>query len=84
MKTENKYNYGKCHVCEGHIQEKMISQDFWINGRLIIIENVPVGVCTQCGEKIVRSDVGLRINELLSDKESVKNAKKITVPSIEY
>lgn len=52
------YNYGKCHVRGEQMEEKEISQEFWIKGKLIVIEGVPVGVCPQCGERVVKADVG--------------------------
>ncbi len=36
---------GECEICDTHLQEKRIHQDFWINGQLIVVENVPAGVC---------------------------------------
>jgi len=40
------YDYDGCHLCGGHMKEKRIKQDFWIKGKLIVIENVPAGVCS--------------------------------------
>ncbi|HEX7722414.1 MAG TPA: YgiT-type zinc finger protein [Pyrinomonadaceae bacterium] len=37
-------DYGKCHVCGEQMHEKRISQDFWLKGKLIVIESVPAGV----------------------------------------
>ncbi|HHT9145572.1 MAG TPA: YgiT-type zinc finger protein [Candidatus Wunengus sp. YC61] len=31
---------------------------FWIRGELIVVEDVPAGVCPQCGEKVVNANVG--------------------------
>ncbi|MEW5987269.1 MAG: YgiT-type zinc finger protein, partial [Chloroflexota bacterium] len=56
MKTNtNQYDYGECDICGTLMQEKCITQDFWIRGELIVVENVPAGVCPQCGEKIVKA-----------------------------
>jgi len=59
------YNYGKCHVCGEQMEERRIKQDFWLKGKLIVIESVPAGVCPQCGEKIVKADVGRHLASLL-------------------
>ena len=35
------YDYGECGICNTHLQEKCIKQDFWIRGGLVIVEDVP-------------------------------------------
>jgi len=55
---EAEYNYGECEICNTHMQEKHIKQDFWIRRELIIVEDIPAGVCPQCGEKVVKANVG--------------------------
>ena len=52
------YDYGESEICNTHMQEKHIKQDFWIRGELIIVEDIPAGVCPQCGEKVVKADAG--------------------------
>ena len=53
--------YGECHVCGEHLVARRVKQDFWVQGKLIVIEDVPAGMCPQCGEKVVRAEVGRRI-----------------------
>ena len=55
---ETEYDYGECEICNTSMQEKYIKQDFWIRGELIVVEDVPAGVCLQCGEKVVKAYVG--------------------------
>lgn len=55
------YDYGKCHVCGEQVKEKRINQDFWLEGKLIVVESVPAGVCPLCDEKIVKADVGRQL-----------------------
>ena len=45
------YDYVKCHVCGEQMEEQRINQDFWLKGKLVVIELVPAGVCPQCGER---------------------------------
>ena len=78
------YNYGKCEVCNSSLKEKNIHQDFWIKGKLIVIEKVPAGVCPQCGEKVVNAEVGERIAKLLQDSSRINNAPTLSVPLIKY
>ncbi len=79
-----KYDYGKCEICDTPMQEKLIKQDFWIRGELIVVEDVPAGVCPQCGEKIVKADVGRWITKLIENAERIAKAPRISVPAIKF
>ena len=79
-----KYDYGKCDICDALMEERQIKQDFWVRGELIVIEDVPAGVCPRCGEKIVNAVVGRRIAEIIGNKEALLNAPKLSVPAIKY
>jgi YgiT-type zinc finger domain-containing protein len=84
-KKKNKvYDYGECEVCDTPLEEKLIKQDFWIRGNLIVVENVPTGVCPQCGEKVVRAEIGRRIAELLQNSERIAQAPRISVPAVRF
>ncbi|MCP4659347.1 MAG: YgiT-type zinc finger protein [bacterium] len=43
------YDYGECEICDTPLQEQRIKQDFWIQGNLIVVDNIVAGVCPQCG-----------------------------------
>ena len=78
------YDYGKCHVCGEQMQEKKINQDFWLKGKLIVIESVPVSVCPQCGEKIVKADVGRQLAALIANLGRLPRKRTISVPVVKY
>lgn len=78
------YNYGKCHVCGEQMQEQQINQDFWLKGKLMVIESVPAGVCPQCGEKVVRADVGRDLARLIQNVRRLPKRKTISVPVVRY
>lgn len=84
MKKQTPHNYGKCEVCGGRLEPKRVSQDFWIRGKLLVVENVPAGVCARCGERVVKADVGVRILDLLRTPKRIAEAHRISVPSIRY
>jgi YgiT-type zinc finger domain-containing protein len=81
---KKKYDYGECEICNTPLEEKQIKQDFWIKGKLIVVEGVPAGVCPRCGEKVVKSEVGLWITKLIDDPRRLSKAPKISVPSVKY
>ena len=66
------------------MQAKRIKQDFWIRKKLIVIEDVPAGVCVQCGEKIVNADVGRSVAEALRGTTRKRKARTIAVPVIRF
>ncbi|MBI3015168.1 MAG: YgiT-type zinc finger protein [Candidatus Tectomicrobia bacterium] len=39
------HDYGECHTCGEWMKERRIKQDFWIKGKLIVIEG------SKCGEE---------------------------------
>ena len=82
--NKKKYDYGKCHVCGEQMHEKRINQDFWLKGKLIVIESVPGGVCPQCGEKIVKADVGRQLAALIQNRSRLPKQKTISVPVVRY
>ena len=44
----------------------------------------PQGVCPQCGEKVVKADVGRWIVKLIENSERIAKAPKISVPKIKF
>jgi len=84
MKKETrKYHYGECEICDAKLVERRIKQDFWIRGKLVVIDNVPAGVCPQCGAKVVQSEVGKRIAIMLESPRKWSKASVISVPVVE-
>ena len=78
------YTYGECEICNTPMQEKLIKQDFWIRGKLIVVEDIPAGVCPKCGEKVVKADVGRWILRLIENSDRIAKAPKISVPKIKF
>ena len=78
------YDYGVCHVCGEQMKARSVKQDFWIKGKLVIIDGVPAGVCPQCGEKVVNAEVGRRVATLIEDSKRLRNARRISVPVIKF
>jgi len=76
------YNYGECHVCGELMREKRINQNFWIKKKLLVIENVPAGVCPQCGEKVVNAKVGAKIARILENSTQLRSPRRMIVPVI--
>ena len=43
--------YESCEYCDGKVHAKKVTAQYRYKGRLVIIENVPAGVCRGCGER---------------------------------
>jgi YgiT-type zinc finger domain-containing protein len=78
------YDYGECRTCNGRMAEKRVKQEFWIKGKLIVIEGIPAGVCPQCGEKNLTADVRQSIAAILRDLKRLRRAQTMTVPVIRF
>ena len=48
------------------------------------MEDVPAGVCPQCGEKVVKANVGRWIAKLLENSVLIAKAPRISVPTIKF
>ncbi|MEE4359581.1 MAG: type II toxin-antitoxin system MqsA family antitoxin [Desulfococcaceae bacterium] len=75
--------YHNCHLCGGKVSERNIRHDYhWGNELIAIIENVPAGVCENCGEPYFKADVVKEMERLVRSQEKPK--KMITVPCREF
>ncbi len=74
--------YSDCFYCGGAVEERLMPRELRWQGQLFIFENVPMGVCTQCGEKVLMPEVAKGIDQMLQQKK--KPAKTIQVPVYQY
>jgi len=77
-----KNKYSDCFYCGGAVEEQLTPREIRWKGTLSIFEDVPMGVCTQCGEKVIKPEVAKAIDQLL--QESKKPARIIHVPVYQY
>ena len=71
-----------CLFCGGAVHERRVSRDVWWHGRLHLIEDVPVGVCDQCGEKFIRPGVAKAIDRMLAGE--VAPDRLVEVPAYRW
>ena len=76
------YNYGDCFFCGGEVKENIVELDYRYKGELFIFRMVPAGVCRQCGEKYLVSEVANSIEQKIRAGE--KGEKTIQVPVLEF
>ncbi len=67
-----------CEYCGGQIVEKRVTLHRKVRGQYVLIENVPAGVCTQCGTRYYAANVLKGIAELLRGRRQAK--REVVVP----
>ena len=71
-----------CYFCKGAVTSQPTSVDFWWGDDLKIIENVPAGICSQCGEKYFESAVYKEMERLA--QAGGKPARRFSVDVLKY
>lgn len=77
-------NYADCTYCGGEVAEKKIDYDYRREKHLMIVNNVPAGVCRQCGEKYFRPEVLKQMDSFYHDifDRRQKPQRTLTVPAV--
>lgn len=57
------HKYGDCSFCGGEVKEERVELDYRYKRKLFIFKDVPSGVCQQCGEKYLTSNVVKKIEQ---------------------
>jgi YgiT-type zinc finger domain-containing protein len=71
-----------CEYCGGPIVEKRVTLHRKIRGKYVLIENVPVGVCTQCGTRYYAANVLKTIEESLRGRRQAEREVLVPVYSL--
>lgn len=69
----------KCPLCGGELEQKTVTHPQEYKGAILILENVPVEVCRQCGEVLLRPDVLEKIQELVWSKQAPRRTASVPV-----
>jgi YgiT-type zinc finger domain-containing protein len=72
------HKYGDCSFCGGEVRADKVELDYRYKGKLYVFQDVPAGVCQQCGEKYLTAKVAKEIERKIQSKDSW--TKTITVP----
>ncbi len=68
-----------CIFCGGNIRQKIVTVVKEHFGEVLIIENVPAGVCTQCGEREYEAVVASKLEMILKERKAVQKEKLVSV-----
>ncbi len=67
-----------CEYCNGTLVEKRVTLHRGKKGDYSFIENVPAGVCTECGTRYYAANVLKMIEENVRNKRHIQ--REVTVP----
>ena len=68
----------ECEYCNGEIRERNVTVNHWYEDKLVIIKNVPVRVCHQCGERYYEAAILDQLDTLAQNSETAQ--ENISVP----
>ena len=68
-----------CAFCKGEMEGRLVRYMSDFEGRVVIVENVPAEVCTQCGEKLIGPEVVEKIQRLVWEQPSPKRSVEVPV-----
>lgn len=76
----------KCYFCGGKTEIKKRTVDFRWGDQLFVIQNVPVEVCTKCGERYYSAKVSHKIDKIVqkSLKKEEKPKEVLEVPVFNF
>ncbi len=69
----------ECLICNGHLEQQLITRLQQYQGRWFIIENVPALVCSQCGEVYYTPDAHDHVVDLLTGETSPVRFETVAV-----
>ena len=72
------YEGETCEYCGGKLEEKLVTLHRKVKGKYILIENVPAGVCRQCGTRHYTANVLKMIEERVRGRQ--KATRQVLVP----
>ena len=59
-----------CDLCGGPVVQREVSYTAQLNGKFVIVENVPAKVCGQCGESLFSPDTVERLQKTAWEQKS--------------
>ena len=72
----------ECYFCKGRVVRENTKVDFRWGQKLKVIENVPAGICQQCGEKYFESTVYKAMEKLVASR--ARPTARLTVDVVQF
>jgi len=71
-----------CYFCKAQIVDQLVTVDYRWGDTLVVIKDVPAGVCQQCGEKYLKSGVYKELERLAKSKDHLR--ERVTVDILAF
>ena len=68
----------RCEYCGGRIAEKRVDLPRKVAKKYVLVENVPAGVCTECGTRYYAANVLKTIEEIVRRRR--KAVREVVMP----
>lgn len=68
----------ECEYCSGDIQPKKVTVNHSYKGKLVIIKDVPVGVCQECGQRYYAATTLEKLDTMAQNSDAAP--ERISVP----
>ena len=70
----------RCHVCGStEFREELTSEVFHVDGRPVLVEDIPVRVCDHCGEKSYSRETTERVRRMVRGETEPSKSIEIAV-----
>ena len=73
----------KCYFCKAKVVQQQVTIDYRWGDNLVVIKDVPAGVCQQCGEKYLESSVYKELERLSKSKSHLMGKMMIDILAFE-
>ena len=73
-----------CEYCGGPVVEKKVDLSRKRRGKYVLIENVPAGVCTECGTRYYAANVLKMIEEASRGRQKAEREILVPVYSLRF
>ena len=74
--------FDACEYCGGRVRTRRVTVDVRRGAQLCIFHNVPVGVCSACGERYYPGPLLEQLDEVA--RHLPNGAKRVKVPAFDY
>lgn len=75
----SKFEY-QCEWCEGTVKKKPVPREVFRHARgFVMLEEVEIGVCDQCGRKYYDAKVLRRVEEIALNRDKAERTESIPV-----
>jgi len=73
----------KCYFCKAKVVQQPVNIDYRWGDDLVVIRDVPAGVCEQCGEKYLESGVYKELERLAKNKSHLRGKIMVDILAFE-